>query len=73
MGAVERVHQWDLSDSSAGGGADVAKLSCRCSSVVAEAAVVVGAWVDEGGVTVVESLQPATMRPSVATRPRNRR
>jgi len=37
------------------------------------AAVVVGAWVDEGAVTVVESLQPATMRPSVATRPKNRR
>ena len=45
------------------------------ASVVAVGAAVVtaGAWVDEGEVTVVESLQPATTRPSVATRPRNRR
>jgi hypothetical protein len=42
-------------------------------SVVGVAAVVTGARVDEGGVTVVESLQPATIRPNVATRPTNRR
>jgi hypothetical protein len=43
------------------------------AALVVVAAVVAGACVDDGGVTVVESLQPATMRPSVATRPRNRR
>ncbi len=59
-----------------GGGAVVdGVVDVVAASVVAvvPAVVIADAWVDEGGVTVVESLQPATMRPSVATRPTNRR
>jgi hypothetical protein len=44
------------------------------ASVVAVVPVVIaGASADEGGVTVVESLQLATARPSVAIRATNRR
>ena len=50
-------------------------VDVAAASVVAVVLAVVTAvaWVDEGVVTVVESLQLATTSASVATRPRNRR